>query len=116
MRFQNLELPAEAVKIGETPYMNQETVLQGILNKHMAPKGKVGLVVVKSGTLDYVWEDTMDDVITADVDHPIVIESERFHHVIITGDVEFKVEFYAHDAPITSIDKNAPRPGEGFIK
>ena len=117
MRFQNIELPTEATFIGETPFMNEDTVLQGILNKHMAPKGKIGLVVVKEGTLDYVWEDTPNDIITADKDHPIVIESERFHHVIITGPVEFKVEFYKYDKVVLEkTDATAVRPGEDFIK
>ncbi len=116
MRYQEIDLPKEAVKIGETPFMTEKTVLQGILNNHMAPKGKIGLIVVKSGSLDYVWEDTPDDIITSDKDHPIVIESERYHHVIITGPVEFKVEFYKYDSPIIEMDEKATRPGEDFIK
>lgn len=116
MRFQNLKLPSSAVKIGETPVMNQETVLEGILNNHMAPKGKIGNIVVQSGSLDYVWEDTPDDIITADIDHNIIIESERYHHVIITGPVEFKVEFYKYDGASSEFDEKATRPGEDFIK
>lgn len=115
MRFQDLPLPNKDYKLGETPWLNQDTVLKPILNKHMAPKGKVGLVIVKEGTLDYVWEDSLDDVITADKDHPIVIEPERYHHVIITGDVVFKIEFYA-DNESNSYDELAVRPGEAFVK
>ncbi|MFK5883577.1 MAG: DUF1971 domain-containing protein [Candidatus Izemoplasma sp.] len=115
MRFQDLPLPNKDFKLGETPWLNRDTVLQGILNKHMAPKGKVGLVIVKEGTLDYVWEDNLDDVITSDKDHPIVIEPERFHHVIITGDVVFKIEFYK-DSEANSYNESAERPGEAFIK
>ncbi len=80
----------------------------------MAPKGKVGLVLVRTGSLDYVWEDDLETVLTSDKDHPIVIESERYHHVIITGKVEFKIEFYK-DVPVSSMDKDAVRPGEAFI-
>jgi len=29
-----------------------------------------------------------------DKNHPFLIEPERYHHVIITGKVKFKVEFY----------------------
>lgn len=114
MRFQNLPLPNKDKKLGETPWMTEETVLKPILNKHMSPKGKVGLVVVKEGTLDYVWEDTPNDIITADKDHPIVIEPERYHHVIITGSVVFKVEFY-EDKPSNNYDEEAVRPGADFI-
>ena len=115
MRFQNLPLPSKENKLGETPWLTHETVLKPILNKHMAPKGKVGLVLVKEGTLDYVWEDAPNDIITSDKDHPIVIEPERYHHVIITGDVVFKIEFY-QDKESNQYDETAVRPGESFIK
>jgi len=115
MKFQNLDVPLQKNKIGETTWMTEETILKPILNKHMAPKGKVGLVVVKSGTLDFVWENDLENVLSGDKDHPIVIESERYHHVVITGKVEFKIEFYK-DVPLSSTDNDAIRPGEAFIK
>lgn len=116
MKFQDIELPKGAVKVGETPVMNQDTVLKPILNKHMSPKGKYGYVVVESGSLDFVWEDTPDDVLSADTEHPIVIEPERLHHVVITGPVEFKVEFYKIQKPIKiASNKDIPRPGEAFV-
>ena len=114
MKFQNLELPLQENKIGETSWLTEVTVLKPILNKHMAPKGKVGLVIVKEGSLDYVWEDELDNILTGDKDHPIVIEPERYHHVIITGKVVFKIEFYK-DIPVSSMDEDAVRPGEAFI-
>ena len=115
MTYQNEKLPLEQDKIGETPWLNEVTVLKPILNKHMAPKGKVGLVIVRKGSLDYVWEDDLENVLTGDVEHPIVIEPERYHHVIITGPVEFKIEFYK-DVPPATTDEDAVRPGESFIK
>lgn len=115
MRFQTLPLPNKENKLGETGWMTEETVLKPILNKHMAPKGKVGLVVVKEGSLGFIWEDTPNDMIKGDKDHPIVIEPERFHHVVITGKVEFRVEFYKHDE-LNQYNEVAVRPGEAFIK
>ena len=115
MNFQDLPLPLKENKIGETPILNEITVLKPILNKHMAPKGKVGLVLVEEGSLDYVWEDDLTNVLTSDKDHPIVIEPERYHHVIITGPVKFKIEFYKDVEPV-SVDETAVRPGESFIK
>lgn len=114
MKYQNIDLPPQENKIGETPWLTEVTVLKPILNKHMAPKGKIGLVVVKEGSLDYVWEDDLDNVLTSDKDHPIVIEPERYHHVIITGKVLFRIEFYKDVEPLLS-DENAVRPGESFI-
>lgn len=115
MSYQNESLPEGAVKVGETPVMNQETVLKPILNKHMAPKEKWGLVVVEKGNLEFVWEDT-GQVLSGDTEHSIVIEPERYHHVVITGPVEFKVEFYKVPEGKKAEDDQAVRPGEGFIK
>jgi len=115
MRFQNLPQPNKENKLGETSWLTNETVLKALLNKHMSPKGKVGLILVKEGTVDFIWEDTPNDIINADKDHPIVIEPERYHHVIVTGSVIFKVEFY-QDKASNKYDESAVRPGEDFIK
>ena len=114
MRYQQLPQPDLSKKIGETQWLTEKTVLKPLLNKHMAPKGKVGLIIVREGFLDYVWEDDLDNVLTCDKNHPIVIEPERYHHVIITGKVEFKIEFYK-DVESLSLDEKAIRPGEAFI-
>lgn len=113
MNFQNEELPEGAVKVGQTPSMTEETVVKGILRKHLAPKGKIGLVVVEEGSLQYVWEDDQDNVLDADKDHPIVIEAERYHHVVITGAVVFRVEFYKV-LEKGEEHKEGERPGEAF--
>lgn len=115
MRFQNIPLPDKSEKIGETPWLNHENTLHPILKKHMAPKGKVAVVIIKKGSLDFVWEDQLLDVITGDKDHPIVIEPERYHHIILTGPVEYIIKFYK-DNTHNIFDEVAVRPGEQFIQ
>ena len=117
MNFQTETLPQGAQKIGSTPTMTEETVVPGILKKHLAPKGRFGYLVVEEGALQFVWEDDPDHVLDADADHPIVIFPERFHHVSITGDVRFRVEFYQVPGglKIGSVPKEGQRPGEDFI-
>ncbi|MCF6340838.1 MAG: DUF1971 domain-containing protein [Sulfurimonas sp.] len=115
MNFQNKELPEGAKKVGETPNMTEITAVKGILRNHLAPKGKFGLVVVEEGSLEYVWEDDKDNVLNADKDHPIVIEPERYHHVVITGPVVFRVEFYKVKNP-NEEHKEGERPGEVFCE
>ena len=117
MNYQNEKLPQGAVKAGSTPSMTEETVVPGILKKHLAPKGKFGYLVVEEGALQFVWEDDEDNILDADPQHPIVIFPERYHHVSITGKVKFRVEFY----DVGGIDiadssaKVGERPGEDFI-
>jgi len=116
MNFQNAKLPDGAQKTGSTPSMTEETVVRGILKNHLAPKGKFGLVVVEEGTLKYVWEDDPDNVLDADPDHPIVIFPERFHHVVVTGKVKFRVEFYVVPSKDDLDNKDGDRPGEDFCE
>lgn len=117
MNFQNETLPRGAQKIGSTPTMTEETVIPGILKKHLAPKGRFGYLVVEEGTLQFIWEDDAENALDADPQHPIVIFPERFHHVNITGPVRFRVEFY----DVGGIDIGAgskqtgDRPGQDFI-
>ncbi len=114
MNYQNETLPDGAVKTGSTPSMTQDTVVPGILKKHLAPKGKWGYLVVESGSLQYAWEDDPAQVLDADPGHPIVIEPERFHHVVITGDVQFRVEFYVVDEQNNPSRQEGERPGSAF--
>ncbi|MCP4178910.1 MAG: DUF1971 domain-containing protein [bacterium] len=117
MNYQNATLPKEAIKVGSTPSMTEETVVPGILKNHLAPKGKFGYLVVEEGSLQFVWEDEENNILDADSKHPIVIFPERFHHVSITKKVRFHVEFYK-EKDVNSIDstlKDGIRPGEDFV-
>ena len=117
MNFQNEVLPEGAKKVGSTPSMTEETVVPGILNKHLAPKGKFGYLVVEKGSLQFVWEDEENNVLDADPDHPIVIFPERFHHVSIKDKVQFRVEFY--QVPNEGISdfnqESGARPGQNYV-
>ncbi len=117
MNYQNATLLERAKKVGSTPSMTEETVVPGILKNHLAPKGKFGYLVVEEGSLQYVWEDDENNVLDADPEHPIVIFPERFHHVLITDKVRFRVEFYeVPKKDSTDISpKVGERPGEDFI-
>jgi tellurite resistance-related uncharacterized protein len=115
MNFQDAEMPTGAVQAGSTPTMTEETIVPGILANHMAPKGKCGRLVVEEGACQFVWEDDPDNSLDCDPDHPVVIFPERFHHVVVTGPVKLRVEFYSMPATLGDFDPNAVRPGDDFI-
>lgn len=116
MNYQDEKLPKGVVKVGSTPSMNEETVKPAILQSHLAPKGKIGLLVVEKGHCQLVWEDN-GQVLDADIDHPIVIAPERYHHVVITGSVEFRIEFYTLVSGVIDVKypEEKKRPGESFL-
>ncbi|MCF6211420.1 MAG: DUF1971 domain-containing protein [Gammaproteobacteria bacterium] len=114
MNYQNETLPIGAVKVSQTPSMTQHTILKGLLKNHLAPKDKHALVVVEEGTLRFVYEDDEESVLDADKDHPIVIFPERYHRVLVDGDVLFRVEFYNVETSPSYL--SGARPGEQFVK
>ena len=117
MVFQDERLPLGVKKVDSTPLFTEKTVPREILNKQLAPKGKIGLLVVDKGALQFVWDDSPDEIIDADSEHPVVIWPDRYHHVVINDSVRFKVEFYG---PAQMIDAQRElfeddRPGEEFF-
>ncbi len=94
MNFQATRLPVHLEKDRSTVSMTEDTILPGLLKNHCLPKGRFGYLVVEEGALQFLWEDATTPL-DADPCHPIVIAPKRFHRVIITGPVRFRVEFYA---------------------
>ena len=117
MNFQNETLPEGARKIGSTPTMTEDTVVPGILKKHLAPRGRFGYLVVEDGSLQFIWEDDAANPLDAASGHPIVIFPERFHRVKINGRVRFRVEFYEVDGREieAGLEPRGERPGEDFL-
>ena len=115
MNYQTKTLPQGAELAGATPVMDEKTIAPGILAKHMAPRGKCGLLVVEEGACQFVWEDEPDNPIDCDPDHPVVIFPERYHHVSLTGPVKLRVEFYTLPISLDGLDASAHRPGDDFI-
>lgn len=95
--FDTHVLPKDLEKIGETPIMNETNVFKDILEEHKTPKNKLGYLKVLEGQLDFVWADAPELIYTVDANHPLVIFPEKSHRVILTGPVQFKVEFYKID-------------------
>ena len=116
MNYQNDKLPDGAKKVASTPTMSEETAVKGLLKNHLAPKDKYALVVVEEGALQFVWEDDKDNIVDADQQHPIVIPPERFHHVVVTEKVKFRVEFYEVPKDDEVQKKEGDRPGEVFCE
>ncbi len=114
MHYSTERLPDGAKKAGATPQMNEKSVPEAILKKHMTPKDRCGLVVVKSGKLRFQWEDT-GELFDVDPEHPMLIHPERYHKVILAGPASFHVEFY-HIPSTAKHDPKAKRPCEGCCR
>lgn len=105
---ENIHLPADVELVRVTDEFDQTTHPAGILRAHRVADGVWGRLVVRSGELGFVFEDTPHETMRVTSDRPQVIPPSRLHHVVIDGPVTFVLEFYR--APETSA---AGLPQEG---
>lgn len=94
MRFSDEKLPVPAKFIGASDFITEKSIPAAMLARHAVPYGRQGVLRVRKGNLHFVWEDT-GEIRNVDPAHPMVIPSERFHHIRITGPVIFRIEYYA---------------------
>lgn len=89
-----LELPDGLTLARTTPVFDEGSVPVGLLSAHQVAEGVWGRVVVKTGALDFVFEDAPTDVIHLAAGDHQVIPPQRPHHVQPVGSVTFCVEFH----------------------
>jgi tellurite resistance-related uncharacterized protein len=94
-------LPDGLELVRTTAVWDEETVPAGVLSGHRVADGVWGQLVVRSGSVGFVFEDDPDVVIHVATDDRVVIPPGRFHHVVLDGPSTFVVEFYraAKDQP-----------------
>jgi tellurite resistance-related uncharacterized protein len=89
-----IEIPDGSVLQRTTPTFDEVTTPQGLRGAHAVADGVWGRLIVESGSLGFVFEDTPDDVRTVVAGAHQVIPPARLHHVVISGPVRFAVEFH----------------------
>ena len=76
-----------------TPEFDETSVPAGLLKAHQIAEGVWGRIVVRSGSLDFMFEDESGEHHLESGDH-LAIPPQRPHHVILSGPATFVVEFY----------------------
>jgi tellurite resistance-related uncharacterized protein len=94
MRPADIELPAGLEHARTTPEFDEHTVPAGLLATHRVADGVWGRLVVRSGSLAFVFEDAPDGARSLAAGDAQVIPPGRPHHVAPTGPVRFAVEFH----------------------
>lgn len=88
------ELPDGLVLSRTTPVFDNDTVPSGLLCAHRVVDGVWGRLVVHSGSLVFVFEDTPEQRVTVSPGESVVIPPAREHHVELGGPATFAVEFH----------------------
>ena len=102
------KLPESVSAYKRTSSFTKSTVPKGLLARHNTKKDTWGLIVVESGSLNYViFNESGPDVSTVlTPDKPGVIEPQVFHKVeLLSEGTTFYVEFYANDSKDIGVPK-----------
>lgn len=86
-------LPENATLVRTTAVFDRTTVPKGLLSSHRIADGVHGRLVVSSGSIRFVFEDTMEAT-TVTAGESLVIPPARPHRLEVVGAVTMMVEFY----------------------
>lgn len=89
-----VEMPAGLVLERTSPEFTNDSVPPGLLRAHKVADHVTGRLVVREGSLVFVYEDEADEPITVGSGNWVVIHPGRPHHVELAGPVRFVVEFH----------------------
>ena len=97
-----IELPAGLVLVRTTPVFDNDTVPAGLLRSHQVAAGVWGRLVVRTGSVGFMFDDETDQVLTIDAGGTVVIPPTRLHHVLLGGPATFAVEFHRQPTDTSS--------------
>lgn len=91
-------LPSDVRLVRTTPELDEASVPPGLLGAHRVAEGVWGRLVVRSGSLRFVFDDDPHGARSVAAGGHVVIPPRRVHHLEIDQPVTFVVEF--HRAPV----------------
>ena len=106
-------LPPGLVYVRTTDVFDHDHHPAGLRRAHRVADGVWARLLVRSGELDFVFEDEPDQPIAVGADGAIVIPPGRLHHVEFSGPVAFVLEFHrdpGHSSPDVGAESTGLNP------
>ena len=88
------QLPEGLELVRTTPVFDETTVPAALLRAHRVATGVWGRLVVRTGSLTFVFEDGDGGGRAVAAGQSVVIPPDRPHHLVMSGPVTFVVEFH----------------------
>lgn len=102
------ELPDDSELVRTTAVFDSDTVPAGLLRAHRVAVGMWGRLVVHAGIVNFVFDDDGDHPVTV-AGGTLVIPPARPHHLELSEDASFAVEFWSHrNLPVVDPDTGPP--------
>ena len=105
------ELPDGLVLARTTDEFDNDTVPAGLLRAHRVAEGVWGRLVVRSGSLRFVFEDDSGAPIDVGPGGMVVIPPGRPHRVVLDGPARFVVEFHRKPDTVTFVGEGEESTG-----
>jgi tellurite resistance-related uncharacterized protein len=102
-----LRLPDGVVHVRTTAVFSDEQHPAGIRRAHRVADGVWARLVVHTGSLGFVFDDTPHEPVTVSAGGEVIIPPQRVHHVVFAGPATFVLEFFRTPAA------GAPAPAPG---
>jgi tellurite resistance-related uncharacterized protein len=87
-------LPEGLEHVRTTDVFDETTVPAGLLRAHRVADGVWGRLVVRSGSVVFVFDDDPDHPLTVAAGESVAIPPSRQHHLEVLGQATFAVEFH----------------------
>lgn len=87
-------LPEGLEKYSETKIFDEMMIPAKLRDWHDTKAGTWGLLVIHSGSIDFIFKAQPEQTITLVAGQTLTIEPTVLHRVEVTGAVEMQVEFY----------------------
>jgi tellurite resistance-related uncharacterized protein len=106
-------LPEGLEYVRTTDVFDQDQHPAGLRRAHRVADGVWARLLVRTGSLEFVFEDEPDQRRVVEAGDAVVIPPGRLHHVDITGPVTFALEFHRepeHTPPGTGHESTGLEP------
>ncbi len=97
-------LPDDVEFVRVTPDFDQRSVPAGLLGSHRVADGVWGRLVVRSGSIEVVFDGVADGRHVVTAGGTRVLPPGARHHVELVGPVRFAVEFHRAPSPDQPVD------------
>ena len=88
-------IPPDHRLVRTTTEFDESSLPRGLRSSHKVAVGVWGNVVVRSGSIDFLFDDDESTRTTLGPGDSQAIPPERVHHLDVTGPVRLVIEFYA---------------------
>jgi tellurite resistance-related uncharacterized protein len=106
-------IPDGFVLTRTTDVFDETNAPAGLLKAHRVAAGVWARLVVKTGSLHFVFEDEPDNTVAVTAGGAISIPPSKPHHVELDGLVEFAVEFYRRTDENSAHENSADENRDG---